>query len=306
MVVVGTVLYIYQAMKKFEEIRIENTNRCPLHCKTCPRKKMSREKGRMSYAAFVDICGRISEYISSPSVRYFDVHGYGEPLVDKEITRKIRFVKDNFPNVTIRMVSTLYVTTEIMLEELIQSGLGEIVISHYGASEEDYRLIHGVHNYHRARHNIEYLIRKNSELGYPLMVILENLDFSNILTSEQENARRQTLDSWQKKLKKYRVKIRNIAPPHNWGSAYQYMDVSSSICSVVSGFRSRVLQITWNGDVIPCCFDFNADVVFGHLFKEDLESIFNSNTYKHFLLCHKENKLENFPTCRLCNRCLID
>ena len=293
-------------MRRFEEIRIENTNICPLHCKTCPREKMSREKGRMSYADFIRICGRLSEYISSPSVRYFDVHGYGEPLVDKEIIIKIRYLKERFPNVTIRMVSTLYVATETMLEELIQSGLDEIVISHYGASEEDYRLIHGVQNYQKVRHNIEYLVRKNSELGHPLMVVLENLNFSNVLTSEQENSRRQTLHNWQKTLEEYDVKIRDMAPPHNWGSAYQYMNVSPSICSVVSGFRSRVLQVTWNGDVIPCCFDFNADVVFGNLFTEDLESIFNSNTYRHFLLCHKENKLEGFPPCQFCNRCLID
>lgn len=292
-------------MRKFEEIRIENTNRCPLHCKTCPRKKMSRKKGRMSYAAFVDICGRISEYINYPSVKYFDVHGYGEPLIDKEIIEKIRYVKESYPNVMIRMVSTLYVATEILLEELIQSGLDEIVISHYGASDADYRLIHGVHNYHKARHNIEYLVRKNSELGHPLMIILEDLNFSNVLTSEQEKARKQTLHNWQKTLEEYGVKIRDISQPHNWGSAYQFMNVSPSICSIVSGFRSRVLQVTWNGDVIPCCFDYNADVVFGNLFSDDIETIFSSETYKHFILCHAQDELEEFAPCRACQRCII-
>jgi len=305
MAVAGTVLYIYQAMRKFEEIRIENTNMCLLNCITCPREKMSRKKGRMSYAEFVDICGRISEYIKSPSVKYFDVHGYGEPLVDKEISRKIRYVKDNFPNVKIRMVSTLYVATEILLDELLQSGLNEIVLSHYGASEADYRLIHGARNYYKARHNIEYLVRKNSELGNPLEVIFENLNFSNILTSEQEKTRRYTLQNWQKTLVEYGVKIRDIAQPHNWGSAYHNMNVSPSICSIVSGFRSRVLQVTWNGDVIPCCFDYNADMVFGNLFSVDIETIFSSELYKHFIRCHADNELENFAPCRVCQRCLI-
>ena len=292
-------------MRKFEEIRIENTNICPLNCITCPREKMSRVKGRMSYAAFVDICNFISGYIASPNVRYFDVHGYGEPVIDNEIIKKIRYVKNTFPKVRTRMVSSLYVATFKFLEDLIDSGLDELIISCYGASESDYQLIHGRTNYMNVRHNIEHIVKKNKEFGSTLMIIFENLDFSHVLSSDQESSRKKILNNWQKSLDCYGVVVRNIVPPHNWGSAYQYRNVSPSVCYIVSVFRSRVLQVTWNGDVIPCCFDYNADVVFGNLFENDLESIFNSSKYREFILCHKKNKLECFPPCRLCNRCLI-
>ena len=66
-----------------------------------------------------------------------------------------------------------------------------------------------------------------------------------------------------------------------------------------------MLQVTWNGDVIPCCFNYNADVVLGNLFRDDIETIFSSETYKNFIRYHAEDELEWFAPCRACQRCLI-
>ena len=292
-------------MRQFEEIRIENTNLCPLNCIMCPRDKMTRPKGRMTLDTFVSVCNSINDYISSPTVRIFDVHGFGEPLTDKEILTKIRFVKDSYPNVKIRMVTTLYVASEKMIDSLLVSGLDYIIISHYGASESDYRIIHGGTAYARVRQNIEYLVKKNSKLGNPVNIVFENLDLSNVLPIDIEHARKLSLKLWLENLKGYGMKIHNETAPHNWGSAYPFRKISSSTCSVVSGFRSRVLQVTWNGDVIPCCFDYNADVAFGNLLVDDLESIFSSEKYRCFIARHKENDISGYPPCKFCHRCLI-
>jgi radical SAM protein with 4Fe4S-binding SPASM domain len=101
------------------------------------------------------------------------------------------------------------------------------------------------------------------------------------------------------------IVVRDVVPPHNWGSAYQFRKTEKAMCSVVSGFRSRVLQITWRGDVIPCCFDYNADVVFGNLIENELETIFNSSAYLQFITDHIKGRIMNYLPCRSCNKCFI-
>ena len=292
-------------MKQFEEIRIENTNMFPLNCIMCPRDKMTRPKGRMAFDAFVIICNRISDYISSPSVRIFDIHGFGEPLTDKEILKKIRFIKASYPDILIRMVTTLYVASKKIIDDLLVSGLDIIIISHYGASESDYRLIHGGTDYARVQQNIEYLVKRNHELGKPIKIMFENMDFSGVIPKETELIRKQSVKNWLATLMRYGLETRYAAVPHNWGSAYSFRESSSSICSVVSGFRSRVLQVTWNGDVIPCCFDYNSDVVLGNLLVEDIESIFSSKKYQCFISRHIENDISMYSPCKSCHKCLI-
>ena len=67
--------------------------------------------------------------------------------------------------------------------------------------------------------------------------------------------------------------------------------------------RRRILQVTWDLDVIPCCFDFNATVTFGNLREQSLAEIFAGETYRKFIEAHLANQIEVYPVCVGCERC---
>jgi len=51
--------------------------------------------------------------------------------------------------------------------------------------------------------------------------------------------------------------------------------------------------ITWDGKVLPCCFDKNADFIMGDLNRESFRSIWNSPRYYEFrkMVCPGEIRL---------------
>ena len=58
--------------------------------------------------------------------------------------------------------------------------------------------------------------------------------------------------------------------------------------------------ITWNGDVVPCCFDKNADHAFGNINDRNLKEIWNSQPYNDF---RKKvfTQRKDIEICRNCN-----
>lgn len=290
---------------KFEEIRIENTNACVLDCAMCPRRQMTRTIGRMTFDAFVELCQRLNLSLRDSQLRSVDLHGFGEPLLDFELPKKIRYIHTLYPHLKTRIVTSMAYCTNIMMEELLESGLNEIVISHYATTESEYQKIHGRSGYKSTRKNINELIHRVISTKKSIHIVIESLRFGGFLQEEQELARQIRLKEWYNQFLSDGVSVRQFSNLHNWGSSFSFQNKSDRICSIVNGFRRRVLQITWEGNVVPCCFDYNSEIVFGNVFNSDLDTIFSSNKYEYFIDCHKRNEIELLTPCKNCQKCLI-
>lgn len=48
-----------------------------------------------------------------------------------------------------------------------------------------------------------------------------------------------------------------------------------------------------NGDIVPCCFDNNNNIVLGNLKKQSLNEIFSSDVYKKLKACHDSGNFKN-------------
>jgi radical SAM protein with 4Fe4S-binding SPASM domain len=57
--------------------------------------------------------------------------------------------------------------------------------------------------------------------------------------------------------------------------------------------------ITWDGNVVPCCFDKNAGAAFGNLKNKSFMEIWRSRTYKDFrrMILEKREKIEICANC---------
>lgn len=132
-------------------IYIEPTSRCNELCQQCPRTLLSREDDRdLSYDNFRYIVDQF------PVLDRVVLHGLGEPLLNKELPRMVRYLKD-------RGTYVLFNSNGILLNEkrgqaLIDAGLDEYRLSMDGATRETYAHVRGVDAFDKIWRNVRSFI----------------------------------------------------------------------------------------------------------------------------------------------------
>lgn len=132
-------------------IYLEPTSRCNEFCQQCPRTLLSREDDRdLSFENFRHIVDQF------PVLDRVVLHGLGEPLLNKELPRMIRYLKE-------RGTYVLFNSNGIALtpkrgQSLIDAGLDEYRLSMDGATRETYAHIRGVDAFEKIWRNIKAFI----------------------------------------------------------------------------------------------------------------------------------------------------
>ena len=250
-------------LPSFNEIHIENTNSCGYKCAMCPRESHTRRIGYMTLEDFSWVLEKIG-----PFKGRFHLHGFGEPLLDRQLIAKIQVLKKKLPASPGLIFSTLGVrVAEDYFLKLLEAGLACIVVSLYGFNQEEYRKIHGYNGFELVKRNLELLssatkrfqefkgivkVPSASLSALPIAPSQEKIDFCN----------------WARDLGFVMDEWKTV---HNFSDGRQYnLPNTEGMCPVISGNRKNILNITWDLNVIPCCFDFNATIPFGNLRNQSL------------------------------------
>jgi MoaA/NifB/PqqE/SkfB family radical SAM enzyme len=137
-------------------IYIEPTSRCNELCQQCPRTLLSREGDRdLSFDNFRFIVDQF------PILERVVLHGLGEPLLNKELPRMIRYLKT-------RGSYVLFNSNGILLnakrgQELIDAELDEYRLSMDGATRETYAQVRGVDAFDKIWRNVRAFIAMQQE-----------------------------------------------------------------------------------------------------------------------------------------------
>lgn len=277
----------------FKQIRIENTNACPCKCLICPREKMTRRVGTMSLEDFSLVLKRLD--FSYEQILH--LHGYGEPLLDPYLIQKVQMSRRQWPRAEIQFYSTLGVPVEKdFFSKIINAGVSTIYVSCYGWDEKSYRAFHGVDHFSQVLENLRHLCEAKKLCGN-LMVLLwfsgkEMMDACLV----QEKKRALFLRKLQE------MGIDGIAEQelHNFGDGRTYHRDVQRRC-----FRLlpiEILQITWDLKVIPCCFDYNAQMPLGDMRLQTLKEIFDGRPYEDLLRAHFFSDFQQYPICQKCDK----
>jgi radical SAM protein with 4Fe4S-binding SPASM domain len=280
-------------LPEFEEVRIENTNACGYRCYMCPREKQTRKIGFMTVEDFNLALSKLPS-----SIKRMHLHGYGEPLLDPTLNQKVQ--KASVLGYQTYIFSTLGLELcDEKIDDLITSGLSYLRVSLYGFDENSYKKIHGTNK-------LELVLKNLGKLKHRMEKVNSNLDILIQLTPEKEMLR---LGLDLNLIKAFLNKIKSFGFPtsanedwHNYGDGRAFQKPTDKICPVVSGNRKKILQITYNLDVIPCCFDYDATIKLGNLKKQSLEDIFSSPEYDKFVLSQLMNDFSSMAVCRGCEK----
>jgi len=265
-----------------KEVRIENCSVCNARCTICPREKMTRSKVVMSNEHFNYVLGQ-SIQLGAEQVSIF---GFGEPLLDNHIAYKIEVASDW--DLETHLTTNASLLSPQMTKDLLYAGLSHIRFSVHATTPANYAAVHCGLDWYVVVGNMEFFRDLNNNLGHPCTI--------HITCIPQHN---ESVDEIREKWEFWGGDYLEIWRPHNWGGKKEYRKGrANKMC-----FRpfSGPVQIQADGNVIPCCFLIDGEVVLGNTYNHTMENILRGDAYKAFQEKHQKNVLEKLP-CGSCDQ----
>lgn len=273
------------------EVRYEVTDHCNATCIMCPRDKHEhgREHGIMNQAKYER---SIDEVVALGALKVV-LTGFGEPMLDRRLEDKIAYAHR-------KGLSTYFITNGSALtskrsRKLIESGLSEMRVSFYGMRPEIYNAVMQGLDFDRTMKGILEFLRLRDEMQARTRVQISYLELE-----ENKSDTQAFRDFWEPK-----VNAIEIWKPHNWVDGRDYRPLLDDSHKKSCGRPvNGPLQIQWNGEVIPCCFDFNNQIILGNAFERPVLEILNGSKYRLLRHAHLSREFKLFPHCDKCDQLL--
>ena len=273
------------------EVRYEVTDHCNATCIMCPRDKHehAREHGIMDQAKYEK---SIDEVVAL-GARKVVLTGFGEPMLDRRLEEKIAYAGA-------RGLSTYFITNGSALtpkrsRKLMKSGLAEMRVSFYGMRPETYNAVMQGLDFDRTMKGILEFLKIRDETGSRTRVQISYLELPENRTDTQAFR-----EFWEP-----RVDAIEIWKPHNFGDGRDFRERLDDTHKTTCGRpENGPLQIQWNGEVIPCCYDYNNQVILGNAFETPVLDLLNGPKYRLLRYAHRMKKFAMFPYCNQCDQLL--
>jgi len=273
---------------QLENIIIEPTNVCNAQCVFCPREQYIHKLQHMPLGLFEKIIKEVSE-LGLKSVAF---GGFGEPLCDPTLIKKIKYVKKINGNLKIFLTSTLSLLDEKLIDSLIEN-VDTIHVSFYGMAQKTYENIHGgALKFEKSRENILCLVDKKKKLKSenPKIVMRYLISERNIDEMEQ------FITFWEPMVDEVMV-----WRPHNYLYGRKYRDVDISKQESCGRPFSNALNFDIEGRVTVCCFDFNKELEIGNIKHQKIKEILLGKRLEKLKSSHRTHDYSDL-VCKSCDQ----
>ena len=284
-------------------ISIEPTTACNLGCPQCPSglKMFNRPTGKMSLQQFNAILPQISR-----TTGYITLYFQGEPYINKEFTGMIAAAtKEGIYTAT---SSNAHFLTPEVAQKTVEAGLKRMIISIDGATQKTYaeyridgelsKVIEGTQNILAAR--------KAIGVTYPV-VVWQFIVFAHN-EHEIESIRKLANDIGVDKLQLKTAQIYDFENADKWlpanPSYARYREKHGRI-ALKAAKKNRCKRfhqnpvLTWDGNMVPCCFDKDATHNLGNVFDTGLKEVWKGILRNAFGKKLKQGRSE----IDICNNC---
>jgi radical SAM protein with 4Fe4S-binding SPASM domain len=267
-------------------ISIEPTTSCNLRCPECPSglRKFTRPTGSMSLESYKHIIDQLS-----PHLVYLTLYFQGEPMLNSHFIEMVRYAKQK--RIYVSTSTNGHFLDDASAKSIIESGLDRFIISFDGMDQvtyEKYRIggdlakvQTGIANLVkwkkalRTRHpliELQFLVLGTNEHQLPEIKRYARILKVDKLTLKSAQLYNKKNNPLQTSIQKYSRYIETD------GGELKIKGVPSNHCHRM--WHSPV--ITWDGKILPCCFDKDADNILGDLAKDSFKIIWTNPGYKEF------------------------
>ena len=274
------------------EVRYEVTDHCNATCIMCPRDKHEhgREHGIMDQKAYEK---SIDEVVALGAQKIV-LTGFGEPMLDKRLELKISYAKSK--GLSTYIISNGSVLNSKRARSILEAGLDEIRVSFYGMRPETYNAVMQGLDFDRTMSGMLEFLRLRNEMKASTRVQISYLELD-----ENKSDTGLFREFWEPK-----VDAIEIWRPHNFGDGrdYRFREEAVEVKTTCGRPENGPLQIQWNGEVIPCCYDYNNQIILGNAFETSVLDILNGPKYRLLRYAHRMKEFNLFPYCDQCDQLL--
>lgn len=268
-------------------IAVEPTTRCNLRCPECPSglRAFTRPTGMLKDDLFKKVINELA-----PALSYLIFYFQGEPYLNPRFLEMVQYAAGK--GIYTATSTNAHFLDENLAKATVQSGLDRLIISVDGTTQETYqqyriggnleKVIEGTKNIIRLKKELksktphvifQFLVVRPNEHQVPdVYALAKKLGVDQVLLKTAqlyEFANGSDLMPLQEKYSRYKKNadgtygIKNNLANHCWKMWHSCV-------------------ITWDGKVVPCCFDKDAHFVLGDLTKNSFEEIWFSEAYTNF------------------------
>ncbi len=266
-------------------VRVETTNHCQAACTFCPRDSIGRPKTFMKQELFE----KVVRECAVGGCRLMHLHGFGEPLLDKQLPERIKLCKDSgIPRVKIFTNGDLLKGS--FAERLLESGVDEIKISIDGADPSEFNQLRVGLDYNKVLDNVKaFRAMREARGGEKPRLVAATCQTSNREHTEA------MLDGVVDRI--------DFANVHNWAGAL----------GMLTGHRVRkpcdrlwrTLTVLVNGEVSLCCLDYSGKEILGNVADEPIRDIWNNHRYRQLRRLHRDSRQDQISLCKNCSKCFF-
>lgn len=268
-------------------ISIEPTTSCNLRCPECPSglRKFTRNTGKISLELYRDIIDQLHRDLVY-LILYFQGEPYLHPLF-------FHMVEDARKKKIYTMTSTnAHFLTDHLARKTVESGLDRIIISLDGLDQETYEQYRVGGSLNKVMEGTQNLVRwKKALKSSTPYIILQFIVFStneHQVGEVKKLAKALGVDKLELKTAQlYNYEDGNPLIPGNEAFS-RYKREKSGRFRIDNPLNNHCLRmwrgcvITWDGLVVPCCFDKDADHRLGDLKLHTFEEIWRGRAYDDY------------------------
>jgi radical SAM protein with 4Fe4S-binding SPASM domain len=285
-------------------IAIEPTTSCNLRCPECPSglRSFTRPTGMLQSHLFRDVIDQLA-----PTLSYLTFYFQGEPFLHPQFLDMVRYASNK--GIYTSTSTNAHFITDDAAHATIESSLDRLIISIDGTTQDTYQSYRVGGSLTKVLEGTERIIhwKKKLKSSTPHVVF----QFLVVKPNEHQIPEAYKLASSmgvnQIKLKTAQiynfVNGSDLMPADEKYSRYrQNADGTYSIKNNLADKCWRMWHscvITWDGKVVPCCFDKDAHHVFGNVSKESFEDIWTSDRYQRF----RATLLRSRDEIEICKNC---
>ena len=289
-------------------LSIEPTNCCNLHCPECPSgtNQMTRERGTMNLRLFQNIVDELS-----PDLYYLNLYFQGEPYLHPWFTEMITYAKSK--KIYVSTSTNGHFLTNENISKTLESGLDKLIISLDGTDVKTYQQYRIGGNFNEVLRGIAELVRqkksngsKNPKIILQFLVLKSNQHQVNEI---RKLGKELAVDKVELKTAQfYDFRNGNLLIPERRYSRYiknKNAGADQPSFKIRNGMPDHCFRmwstsvVTWDGKVVPCCFDKDAAHLIGNLKDSTFLGIWRNGGYKDF----RKKILSSRKSLDICTNC---
>ena len=286
------------------KIGIEPTTFCNLRCPECPSglRSFTRPTGMMNLDLYKELMDQLA-----PDLVYLLLYFQGEPYLHPQFHEMATYAKQK--GIFSASSTNGHYLNEKNARATVESGLSELIISVDGTTQESYEnyriggkletVIQGIRNLVHCRKELnslsphivlQFLVVRQNEHQIPEILALgKSLGVDSVVLKSAQ-------------IYDFQQGHPLIPEQSQYSRYYLGEDGTYHIKNKLENQCWKLWQgaeVTWDGKVLPCCFDKDAQHIMGQFPETDFAEIWRSQPYHRFrnTLLHSRQKIEMCQNC---------